>query len=313
MGESTNHDLIVLGGGPAGYSAAIYAARAALDVLVIEQGMPGGQIATTDEVENYPGIPGVTGGELGMKLQEHAERLGAATEFAMVTSLTKDADGLFHVGAGETDFVAPAVVVATGATPRQVGFAGEERFRGRGVSNCATCDGMFYRGKRVYVVGGGNAACEEGLFLTRFADEVIMVVRRDVFRAPQGVVDRLMSNDKVSVRFGTSIVSLEGEALPDKIVFRDNASEEITQESLEPGSFGVFVFAGTQPATELVRDLVDCGPDGGILTDESMATKTAGLFAAGDVRSKRLRQVITAASDGAIAATSAYQYLEQFR
>ena len=168
---------------------------------------------------------------------------------------------------------------------------------------------MFFRGKQVFVIGGGNAACEEALFLSEIASSVTIVLRRDQFRAPDGVVQKVLAKDNISVRYQTSIVELSGEAMPTTITFKDNATSEMHAESFDPGSFGIFVFAGTQPHTELVEHLVDLAPDGGIVTDESMATRTPGLFAAGDIRSKRLRQVVTAVSDGAIAATSAYAFL----
>ena len=168
---------------------------------------------------------------------------------------------------------------------------------------------MFFRGKQVFVIGGGNSACEEALFLSDIASSVTIVLRRDQFRAPEGVVNKVLAKDNISVRYQTSIVELSGEAMPTTITFKDNATGEMHTESFEPASFGIFVFTGTQPHTELVEHLVDLAPDGGIVTDDSMATRTPGLFAAGDIRSKRLRQVVTAVSDGAIAATSAYAFL----
>lgn len=303
-------DVAIIGGGPAGYAAAIYTARANLSTTVIEQGMSGGQIATTNEVENYPGIPLLSGVELGERFQQHAEGLGAQVEWSMVTGIDYDADAsLFtvHHGTGET--IARSVIACMGATPRPAGFVGEDAYRGRGVSYCATCDGMFFRGKQVFVIGGGNAACEEALFLSDIASNVTIVLRRDQFRAPDGVVQKVLAKDNISVRYQTSIVALSGEAMPTTITFKDNATAETHTETFEPGSFGIFVFTGTQPHTELVEHLVDLAPDGGIVTDDSMATRTPGLFAAGDIRSKRLRQVVTAVSDGAIAATSAYAFL----
>ena len=305
-------DVAIIGGGPAGYAAAIYTARANLSTTVIEQGMSGGQIATTNEVENYPGIPLLSGVELGERFQQHAEGLGAQVEWSMVTGIDYDADAsLFtvHHDTGET--IARSVIACMGATPRPAGFVGEDAYRGRGVSYCATCDGMFFRGKQVFVIGGGNAACEEALFLSDIASNVTIVLRRDQFRAPDGVVQKVLAKDNISVRYQTSIVELSGEAMPTTITFKDNATGETYSESFDPGSFGIFVFTGTQPHTELVEHLVDLAPDGGIVTDDSMATRTAGLFAAGDIRSKRLRQVVTAVSDGAIAATSAYAYLRR--
>lgn len=303
-------DVAIIGGGPAGYAAAIYTARANLSTTVIEQGMSGGQIATTNEVENYPGIPLLSGVELGERFQQHAEGLGAQVEWSMVTGIDYDADAsLFtvHHDTGET--IARSVIACMGATPRPAGFVGEDAYRGRGVSYCATCDGMFFRGKQVFVIGGGNAACEEALFLSDIASNVTIVLRRDQFRAPDGVVQKVLAKDNISARYQTSIVALSGEAMPTTITFKDNATAETHTETFEPGSFGIFVFTGTQPHTELVEHLVDLAPDGGIVTDDSMATRTPGLFAAGDIRSKRLRQVVTAVSDGAIAATSAYAFL----
>lgn len=303
-------DVAIIGGGPAGYSAAIYAARANLTTTVFEQGMSGGQIATTNEIENYPGIPLLSGAEFGERFQQHAEGLGAQVEWSMVTSIDYDADAAhftIHHDRGDTE--AKSVIACMGATPRPADFVGEDTYRGRGVSYCATCDGMFFRGKHVFVIGGGNAACEEALFLSDIASSVTIVLRRDRFRAPDGVVKKVLAKDNISVRYQTSIVELSGEAMPTMITFKDNATGETYAESFDSGSFGIFVFTGTQPHTELVDHLVDLAPDGGILTDDAMATRTPGLFAAGDIRSKRLRQVVTAVSDGAIAATSAYAFL----
>ena len=303
-------DVAIIGGGPAGYAAAIYTARANLTTTVLEQGMSGGQIATSNEIENYPGIPLLSGVELGERFQQHAESLGAQVEWSMVTGVDYDAGAAqFTIHHDMGDTTAKSVIACMGATPRPAGFVGEDTYRGRGVSYCATCDGMFFRGKQVFVIGGGNSACEEALFLSDIASSVTIVLRRDQFRAPEGVVNKVLAKDNISVRYQTSIVQLSGEAMPMTITFKDNASGKTQAETFEPGSFGIFVFTGTQPHTELVEHLVDLAPDGGILTDDSMATRTPGLFAAGDIRSKRLRQVVTAVSDGAIAATSAYAFL----
>ena len=304
------YDAIVVGGGPAGYSAAIYAARASLDTLVVEQGMAGGQIATSDVIENYPGIPSIGGAELGQRMLDHAEACGARSAYGMVERLARMDDGTFFLQTDSGSYASRAVVMATGAKPRMAGFSGEQRFRGRGVSYCATCDAMFYRGKKVFVVGGGASAVEEARFLANVASDVVMVVRRDRFRAPRGMVDKLLTNDKITVRYQTSIVGLEGETLPERISFRDNATGSISIEEFEPGSFGIFVFAGNDPVVDLVKPFVDLSEDGGVLTDDRMATRTPGLFCAGDMRSKALRQVVTAASDGAIAGDAAYRYVE---
>ena len=310
MTTETMYDLIIIGGGPAGYTAALYAARASLSTVVIEQGMPGGQIATSDMVENYPGVASISGSELGQKFQEHAEEFGAQTLYSMVTHVAHREDGTFEIGLDNGSMTSRALIVATGATPRPAGFDGEDAFRGRGVSYCATCDGMFYRNKDVFVVGGGNSAVEEALYLAKIAKSVTMIVRRDVFRAERGLVHKLSMLDNFSVRFNTSIVSVAGEQLLSSITFRDNQTAETYCEEYPQGSFGIFVFAGNDPVVDLVRDYVEIGPDGGVVTDESMATKTSGLYCIGDMRSKRLRQVVTAAADGAIAANAVNTYLE---
>ena len=308
--SNTSFDTVIIGGGPAGLSAAIYAGRASLRAVVIEQGMPGGQIATTDEIENYPGIPSISGAELGLKFQEHAEKFGASIAYGSVERIDRNDDGSFTVSYGSEAATAPTVIYTGGAIPRAAGFAGEDAFRGRGVSYCATCDGMFYRNKHVFVIGGGNSACEEALFLTKFASQVTMIVRRDRFRAPKGVSDRVMAHDKIDVRFNTRIVAADGDALLSSVTFEDTVTSERHTETYEEGSFGIFVFAGYAPQTDLVAGLVELGPSGGVVTDERMRTKTPGLFCAGDVREKPLRQVVTAVSDGAVAAVSAYDYLD---
>lgn len=313
MEDEKIYDVAIIGGGPAGASAALYAARSSMSTAIIEQGMPGGQIATTDVIDNYPGLPDVSGPELGQRMLDHAEAAGAEIVYAMVTGLERAENGMFVIQTDRDAIFALSVIVATGAAPRTVGFVGEDTFRGRGVSYCATCDGMFYRGKNVFVVGGGNSACEEGLYLSHIAKSVTMVVRRDEFRAPKGRVDSLLARDNVSVRYSTSIAEVSGEQLISAITFTDNKTGCSVTETFPQGSVGVFVFAGTDPIVELVAPLVDRAPDGGVLTDDGMATRTPGLYCAGDMRSKRLRQVVTAVSDGAIAATSAYSYVEGLR
>lgn len=310
MTSSTNvYDVAIIGGGPAGYSAAVYAARASLTTVVIEQGMPGGQIATTDVIENYPGFESISGFEFGQKLQDHAMAVGATCAYGVVTGIERRDSGRFTIMCDAESYDVGAVIIATGAHPRKVGFAGEEQFTGRGVSYCATCDGMFYRGKKVFVVGGGTAACEEAMYLAKIAESVTMVVRRDRFRAPKGIVDKVLQTEGIDVRYETSIVSVEGDKAISRIAFMNNRTKDVAEETFEEGSVGVFVFAGTDPAVDLITTFVDLGNDGGVITDEDMATKTPGLFCAGDIRSKHLRQVITAASDGAIAGMSAYRYL----
>lgn len=311
MNEQSTYDVAIIGGGPAGYTAGIYAARASLNAAVFEQGMPGGQIATSDTIDNYPAFPSISGAELGMKMQEHSEQAGAQTIYEMVNNVHIDETGEFDVETDSATYHARSLIVATGARPRLAGFKGENDYRGRGISYCATCDGMFYRGKDLFVVGGGNSAVEEAMFLAKIAKHVTMVVRKNHFRASRGMVSRLLEHDNVSVRFNTSINEVTGGTLLNRIEFIDTTNGESRVEELPEGSFGIFVFTGNDPVVDLVKDYVDLGSDGGVITDYSMMTKTPGLFCVGDMRTKQLRQVITAAADGAIAGTAAYRYLEQ--
>lgn len=311
MNEQSTYDVAIIGGGPAGYTAGIYAARASLNAAVFEQGMPGGQIATSDTIDNYPAFPSISGAELGMKMQEHSEQAGAQTIYEMVNNVHIDEKGEFDVETDSATYHARSLIVATGARPRLAGFKGENDYCGRGISYCATCDGMFYRGKDLFVVGGGNSAVEEAMFLAKIAKHVTMVVRKKHFRASRGMVSRLLEHDNVSVRFNTSINEVTGGTLLNRIEFIDTTNGESRVEELPEGSFGIFVFTGNDPVVDLVKDYVDLGSDGGVITDDSMMTKTPGLFCVGDMRTKQLRQVITAAADGAIAGTAAYRYLEQ--
>ncbi|MBO7675774.1 MAG: FAD-dependent oxidoreductase [Atopobiaceae bacterium] len=309
MADVVNKDLVIIGGGPAGLSAAIYAQRALLDTVLLEQEAVGGQVLLTSEVDNYPGLPHTDGFSLVEAMRSQAVDLGAQIVMSDVTSITRDAETeLFTVTSSAQTYVAKTVILAGGATPRHAGFDGEEDFAGKGVSYCATCDGMFFRGRQVFVVGGGNSAAEEALFLTRFASSVTMVVRKDHLRAQAVVGKELEDNPKASIRFLTSIVGVSGQDAITSITFRNNEDGSETTETFDNGA-GVFVFVGRVPASELVRDLVDLTPVGYVVADERMATRTPGLFVAGDVRDKPLRQIVTAASDGAIAATSASAYL----
>ena len=305
------HDLIIIGGGPAGYSAALYGARASLDTFVIERGMPGGQIATSDLIDNYPGIPECSGAELGQRFADHADRAGATSTYGAVQRIARDDEGWFTLETDMESYRARAVIVATGANPRKAGFEGEDTFRGRGVSYCATCDGMFYHGKHVFIIGGGNTAVEEALYLSKIAERVELIVRKPAFRASQGMVGRLLVHENISVRYQTRIARVSGDTLIQSITFEDTTTGVQHDETFDAGAVGIFVATGHDPATELVQDLVELAPDGGVITDARMATSTPGLYCAGDLRSTPLRQVITATSDGVIAAVSAYQFLEE--
>ena len=310
MPDATPKDLVIVGGGPAGLSAAIYAQRSLLDAVTLEREALGGQVILTSEIDNYPGLPHTDGFTLSDAMRSQAEDLGAQIVMDPVSAIDHDPEtGRFCVVASSARYDAAAVILAAGARPRRAGFEGEERFAGRGVSYCATCDGMFYRGKHVFVVGGGNSAAEEALFLARLASKVTVIVRKDHLRAQTAIVRELENNEKVELRLLTSIVAIDGDDLPSSLTLRDNATGATHVETYEEGSFGVFVLVGRDPETELVRGLVDVDDARYVVTDERMATRTPGLFVAGDARAKPLRQIVTAAADGAVAATSAAAYL----
>lgn len=303
-------DLIIVGGGPAGLSAALYASRSMLDAVTFEREALGGQMILTGEIDNYPGVPHADGFGLVDAMRQQAEDLGARIEMNPVSGIAHDAEtGLFTVETSSGRHASKAVIACVGARPRKAGFEGETAFTGRGVSYCATCDGMFYRNKQVFVIGGGNSAAEEALFLSRLASKVVLVVRKDHLRAQAALVEELERSERVEVRLLTSVVGVEGGALPSKVTFRDNASGDTYVEEHEEGSFGIFVLVGRQPETEVLSGLVELDNSGYAVTDERMATRTPGLFVAGDARAKPLRQIVTAASDGAVAATSAAAFL----
>lgn len=310
MPDTTVKDLVIVGGGPAGLSAAIYARRSLLDAVTLEREALGGQAILTSEIDNYPGLPHTDGFTLSDAMRAQAEDLGAQIVMDPVSSIARNQEtGRFDVVTSSARYDAATVILAAGARPRHAGFDGEQRFAGHGVSYCATCDGMFYRGKHVFVIGGGNSAAEEALFLARLASKVTLIVRKDHLRAQAAVVRELEQNEKVELRLLTSIVALDGGDLPSSVTFRDNATGSTHVETYEEGSFGVFVLVGRDPETELVQELADVDDAGYVVTDERMATRTPGLFVAGDARVKPLRQIVTAASDGAVAATSAAAYL----
>jgi thioredoxin reductase (NADPH) len=259
-------------------------------------------------VDNYPGVPHTDGFSLVDAMQRQAEDLGAKVVMENVLRIERNEDETFAVTVPGKVYQTKAVILAGGATPRHAGFAGEEEFGGKGVSYCATCDGMFYRGKQVFVIGGGNSAAEEALFLTRFASKVVVVVRKDHLRAQASVGKELAENPKVEVRYLTSITKVDGDGMITEVTLRDNTTGEETVETFDQ-NVGVFVFVGRVPASALVGDLVELDQNGYVVANEDLSTATPGLFVAGDVRQKSLRQIVTAAADGAIATTSVSAYL----
>ena len=299
------YDMIIIGGGPAGYTAALYASRAGLEVLVIERMSVGGQMALTDIIDNYPGFDeGVDGFTLGMKMQAGAERFGAVTEYASVTSLELE-DKIKKVITSAGERLARTVVIATGANPRELGLAGEDTLVGRGVHYCAHCDGRFYKGKTVAVVGGGNSAVSDALYLSGLAKKVYLIHRRDSLRATRLYHDPLLRAENVELVFDSVIDSYVAEGRLNAINVRNLKSQAISELAVD----GLFVSIGRKPATELLEGKLELDDHGYIVADESTKTSIEGVFAIGDVRTKALRQVVTAVGDGAVAAHFAEEYL----
>jgi len=301
-------DIAIIGGGPAGLTAALYGARARANTVVFETALPGGQIITTDWIENYPGMPeGLNGARIGELMHAHAEKFGAQFRtFAQVEALTDESGG-FRIAADDETFLARTVILATGAVPRKLGIAGEAEYTGRGVSWCATCDGALYRGKTVAVVGGGDAALEEAMFLTKFAERVHLVHRRDEFRATKCIQERALANDKIELHLGRVPVEVVGHMGKVAGLVLETAGGD-PAETLEVQ--GVFEFVGVHPNSDLVKGLADLADGGWVMVDNSMGTSYQGLFAAGDVTNTPLKQVVTAAGQGATAAFEALRYLD---
>ncbi len=299
--------LIILGSGPAGLAAAIYAKRAELDVLVIEKNfVSGGQVLNTYEVDNYPGLPGINGFDMGMKFREHADRLEVPFVSDEITKIEKTEDGYVLIGGADT-YEATALIVATGATHRKLGLAKEEELVGRGVSYCATCDGAFFRGRDTVVVGGGDVAVEDAIFLARLCRKVYVVHRRDELRAAKSLQARLLSLDNVEMVWDSVAKELTGEDMVDGLVVTNVKTGEERRLEVD----GVFVAVGILPNTELTRELADHDQGGYLIAGEDGVTSAPGLFAAGDLRTKPLRQIVTAVSDGANCVTSVERYLEK--
>ena len=301
------YDMVIIGGGPAGYTAALYAARAGLSVIVLEKLSAGGQMALTHQIDNYPGFEdGIDGFELADKMQRQAERFGAESELAEVTGLRLDSK-IKEIITSEGSFFGKTVVLSTGANPRELGLPNEKTLVGRGVNYCAACDGMFYRNKTVVVVGGGNSAAADALLLSRIAKKVILVHRRDTLRATKVYHEPLMKAPNVEFRWNSTVSELLQSGKLSGIKLRDVISGEESAVEFD----GLFVSVGRSPATALVRELLELDPAGYVVADESTRTSIPGVFAVGDVRTKALRQVVTAVADGAMAVHYAEEYLAE--
>ena len=307
------YDVIILGGGPAGLAAGLYAGRSRMKTLLIEKGASGGQIALSADVENYPGqmLEGETGVTLSERMAEQCQRFGVertadAIREARLTGEVKRLTG------GKGEYRARTVIIASGASPRPIGCENEKEFTGKGISYCATCDGAFFRGLDVYVAGGGDSAVEEAIFLTRFARHVTVIHRRDALRAARSIQERAFANPKISFLWDSVVVRADGNDVLNALTVKNVKTGELTEirASQEDGMLGLFGFVGYLPNTGLFQDQLPL-ENGYIRTDEDMRTAIPGVFAAGDVRLKSLRQVVTAAADGAIAAVQAERYLAE--
>ena len=299
------YDMIIVGGGPGGYTAALYAARAGLNMMLIERLSAGGQMNLTGQIDNYPGFPeGVDGFQLSYNMQQQAERFGAKTKYAEVLKLELEGE-LKSVQTNEGIYKAKTVVISTGANPRQLGVERENEMIGRGVGYCAHCDGMFYRGKSVVVVGGGNSAVAEALYLSRIAKEVILVHRRDTLRATQIYHKPLQEASNIRFVWNSEVVELLGEDVLSGVKVKNLKNGEVEQLDVQ----GLFVSIGRKPATDLVKEQLTLDDAGYIMAGEKTETNLPGVYAVGDVRVKELRQIVTAVADGAMAAHMAEQYL----
>ncbi|MBQ1434996.1 MAG: thioredoxin-disulfide reductase [Clostridia bacterium] len=300
------YDIIIIGGGPAGLSCAIYARRAGLSCIVIERGFIGGQMTTTYSIENYPGIKQISGFDLAEAMRESAESLGCEFTEADVTEI-RDLGEVKEVYMGEDKLSSKVIVLAMGAYRRKLGVNGEDRFTGSGVSYCATCDGNFFKDKNVTVVGGGNTALEDALYLSGFANKVTLMHRRDEFRGARHLSKLVLANDKIDVMYDTVLTDISGKFNVSAVTAQNVKTKEKTELPMD----GVFIAVGTVPETGVVKGLVTLDEAGYILTDETLKTNIPGIFAAGDIRKKELRQVVTAAADGAIAAHMAGRYINE--
>ncbi|WP_045518126.1 thioredoxin-disulfide reductase [Neobacillus niacini] len=309
MSEEKIYDVIIAGAGPAGMTAAVYTSRANLSTLMIERGMPGGQMANTEDVENYPGFESILGPDLSTKMFEHAKKFGAEYAYGDIKEIIDNGD-VKTVIAGSKQYKAYSVIISAGAEYKKVGVPGEKELSGRGVSYCAVCDGAFFKQKELYVIGGGDSAVEEGVYLTRFASKVTIVHRRDELRAQKILQDRAFANEKIDFIWNHTIKSIndkEGKVGSVTLVSTQNGVEQ------ELPADGVFIYIGMIPLSKPFTNLGITNENGYIETNERMETKVPGIFAAGDIREKTLRQIVTATGDGSIAAQSAQHYVEELK
>ncbi|WMJ85763.1 thioredoxin-disulfide reductase [Anaerocolumna sp. MB42-C2] len=300
------YDLIIIGSGPAGLAAALYAGRAELDTIIIEKApISGGQIINTYEVDNYPGIPGISGFELGTKFREHCDRMDMKFITGEVVNFSVD-DGIKIITLDDgAIYRSKTAIIATGANPRKLRVDGEEKLSGMGVSYCATCDGAFFRNKTTAVVGGGDVAVEDAIFLARLCKKVYVIHRRNEFRAARSYINKLTSLDNVEIIWDSVVEEIKGKDQVEQIVVKNVNTEESTELSID----GIFIAVGNMPNSEVYRSVVQADASGYIIAGENCETNIPGVFAAGDVRTKELRQIITAASDGANAITAVEKYL----
>ena len=305
------YDVIILGGGPAGLTAGLYAGRSRLSTLIIEKGQDGGQIAITDEIENYPGqmVEGESGPSLIARMTEQAKKFGAERCSDVIKSVDLSGDVKKLVGT-KGEYEAKCVIIATGAFPKPIGCENEGKFTGKGISFCATCDAAFFEDFEVYVVGGGDSAVEEAMYLTKFARKVTIIHRRDELRAAKSIQEKAFANPKMEFMWDSVIEELKGDDILTSMVVKNVKTGEVKEIQADPedGTFGVFVFIGYDPQSKVFEGKVNM-EHGYIVTDENMKTNIPGVFAAGDIRVKSLRQVVTAAADGAIAAVQCEKYL----
>ena len=307
------YDMIVIGGGPSGLTAGIYGGRAKLKTLIIEKNIPGGQITVTNEVVNYPGIYQTTGSAYGEILKKQALSFGAEIISEDVKSVDFSKE-IKEVTTNKGTYKSFSVVIATGASPRKLGFPGEKEFEGRGVAYCATCDGEFFTGMDVFVIGAGFAAAEEAIFLTKYAKKVTVIAREPEFTCAKSIADKVLAHPKIEVKFNTEILEAKGDIQLRSAKFINNQTKEITEYNVKDGEFfGIFVFIGYKPQSDMFKDIVKLDNGGFIPTDENLQTNIQGVYAAGDIRPKKLRQLVTAVSDGAEVASNIEKYVEAIR